>query len=292
MRTALTADLTINLPLPGDTGTGTWDNPYSIQPALDDLFANYDLRGFNVTLQLASAPGNGIFYKGFQLSGRFVGQSGLGVPLLNRPDLPPFYIGRKGSVRIVGDPAYPRGAFIYPAPGEMGECIAMSEGAALDVSGVTMDTARTNKDCINVFNGAYLNLSDILFGNAGMPPNSFNNHLSLAFGGTCWISGPITVSGSAASFATIGNNSALYWNNNGEPGYVLPVVLQGNPAFRDAFLQADNGIAYAHAVTFSGTATGPRWRAMRNGVVSTNTGNPNYLPGNAAGVAQSGGQYT
>lgn len=291
MRTRLSGDLTVDIPLPGDAGTGAWDNPYSIQPAIDMVFADYDLAGHGVTFKLRSAPGGGVFYKGFALSGRFVGQSGLGIPLLNRPDLPPFYIGRKGAVRLVGDPSYPRGAFIYPGPGEMGECITLSEGAALDVQGITMDTARTNKDCINVFNGAYLNLSDILFGNAGYPPNSFNNHLSLAFGSTCWISGKVTVSGSGASFATIGNNSALYWNNNGEPGYTLPFVLQNNPNFRDAFLQADNGIVYAHAVGFSGSATGRRWVAMRNGVVSTNSADPNYLPGSMPGMYHSGGQY-
>ena len=291
MRTELSADLVVNVPLPGDPGSGAWDNPYSIQPAIDMVFRDYDLRGYGLTFQLQSAPGNGIFYKGFALSGRFVGQSGLGIPLLNTPGLPPFYIGRKGAVKLIGDPAYPRGAFIYPGPGEMGECITMSEGAALDVQGITMDTARTNKDCINVFHGAFLNLSDILFGNAGMPPNSFNNHLSLAFGGMAYISGKVTCSGSGASFSTIGNNSGLYFNNNGDPGYTLPFVLLGNPNFRDAFLQADNGIVYAHSVGFTGTATGPRWRAMRNGVISTNSSDPHYLPGNADGYASSGGQY-
>lgn len=292
-RIALTSDLTINLPLPGDTGDGSPNNPYSIQPAIDDVFANYDLRGYGVTFKLqAGIKGSAnpyIFYRGFTLSGRFVGQSGLGIPLLNMPGEPPFIIGRKGRVEIVGslDPTHPHGAFIYPMPFE-GGCISMSESAALSIKGVGMDTSRVRQDCIDVFHGAFLNLEDVVFGNAGA---EFSNHISVAFGGSVYISGKVQVSGRAASFATIGNNSCLYWNNNGDPGYTIPFQIDG-VSFRDAFVQADNGIIYAHAVGFTGSATGIRWRALRCGVVSVNNQDPNYLPGSQPGYTLDGGQYS
>lgn len=292
-RIILTSDLTLNVPLPGDTGNGSPNNPYSIQPVIDDLFSNYDLAGFNVTIKLrAGILGSAtpyIFYKGFVLSGRMVGQSGLGIPLLNMPGEPPFVIGRKGRLSIIGseNPDHPHGAFIFPMPGDAA-CVSISEGAAVAMSGIGMDTSRVRQDCIDVFDGAFLDLKDIVFGNAGA---AFSNHISAAFGAKVQISGRVMVSGSAASFATIGNNSCLYWNNNGDPGLTIPFTLTATPNFRDAFLQADNGIVYAHAVAFSGAAIGKRWVAVRNGVISTNSADPNYLPGNAAGFAQSGGQY-
>lgn len=291
-RIALTANLTVNVPLPGDTGDGSYSNPYSIQPAIDDLFANYDLAGHEVTIKLlAGIKGSAtpyVFYKGVRLSGRFVGQSGQAVPLLNMPGEPPFTIGAHGPVRIVGslDPTHPHGAFIYPMPGE-GACVSISECASLSVEGVGMDSSRNRQDCIDVFHGAFLNLKDIVFGLAGA---AFSNHMSLAFGAWVYISGKVQISGHAAAFAVIGNNSCLYWNNNGDPGYTIPCQVDG-VLFRDAFLMADQGIVYAHAVNFIGGASGPRWVAMRNGVVSTNSPDPNYLPGNQPGVASSGGQY-
>lgn len=292
-RTILTGDLVVNVPLPGDTGNGSYNNPYSIQPAIDDLFANYDFAGHNVTIKLqAGILGSSnpyIFYKGFVLSGRMVGQSGLGIPLLNMPGEPPFVIGRKGRLSIVGseNPGHPHGAFIYPMPGEAA-CVSISEGAAIAISGVGMDSGRVRQDCIDVFDGAFLDLKNIVFGNAGA---AFSNHISAAFGAKVQISGHIMVSGPSASFATVGNNSCLYWNNNGEAGLTLPFTLTSTPYFRDAFLQVDNGIAYAHAVAFNGAAAGKRWSVMRNGVISTNSPDPNYLPGNVAGSGQSGGQY-
>lgn len=293
-RIELASDLTINLPRAGDTGDGTPNNPYnSIQRALDDLMANYDLRGFGVTLKLqAGILGSAnpyIFYKGFCFSGRIPGQSGLGIPLLNMPGEPPFVIGRKGRLSIVGseNPAHPHGAFIFPMNGEAA-CVSISEGAAIAMSGVGMDSSRVRQDCVDVFDGAFLDIHDVVFGNAGA---AFSNHISAAFGAKVQISGHVMVSGYGASFATIGNNSCLYWNNNGEAGLTIPFTLTNTPYFRDAFMQVDNGMAYIHAVAFSGAATGKRWSVMRNGVVSTNSPDPNYLPGNSAGSAQSGGQY-
>lgn len=292
-RIILTSDLTLNVPLPGDTGDGSYQNPYHIQPAIDDLFANYDLAGFAVTIKLqAGIKGSAnpyIFYRGVRLSGRFVGQSGQAVPLLNMPGEPPFVIGAHGPVRIVGslDPTHPHGAFIYPMPGE-GACVSISECSSLSVEGVGMDSSRNRQDCVDVFHGAFLNMKDVVFGLAGA---DFSNHISLAFGAWAYISGKVMVSGSAASFATIGNNSCLYWNNNGEAGLTLPFEHTAGVNYRDAFLQVDNGIVYAHAVNFIGGAGGRKFLAMRNGIVSTNTGDPNHLPGNQPGYLQTQGQY-
>ena len=298
MRTVLAADLTINVPLPGDTGDGSPGNPYNIQPAVDDLFANYDLAGHGVTIKLQAgikgSPMPYIFYRGVRLSGRFVGQSGQAVPLLNMPGEPPFIIGAHGPVRIVGslDPTHPHGAFIYPMPGE-GAAISISECASLSVKGVGMDTSRTRQDCIDVFHGAFLNIEDVVFGHAGPQPGGFANHISLGFGSWLYVSGKVTLSGSGDAFLHVAQNSAVYWNNNGDPGYVMPFELQGAPTFRTAFMISNSGDIYATKVAFIGAgAIGPKYLCLRNGFIETNTGGDvNYLPGNQPGYLQSGGQY-
>ena len=296
-RIALTSNLTLNVPYPGDTGDGSPGNPYSIQPAIDDLFANYDLAGHAVTIKLlAGIKGSAnpyVFYRGFRQSGRFVGQSGQAVPLLNMPGLPPFVIGAHGPVKIVGslDPTHPHGAFIYPMTGE-GACVSMSECASLTLKGVGMDTSRTQQDCIDVFQGSFLNIEDVVFGHAGPQPGGFANHITLGFGSWLYVSGKVTLSGSGDAFLHVAEKSAAYWNNNGDPGYLIPFELQGAPAFRTAFAISNGGEIYCGKIAFSGVgATGSKYFALRSGFIETNGGGINYLPGNAPGYVQSQGQY-
>lgn len=297
-RIELTADLVVNVPRPGDPGDGTPGNPYHIQPAIDDVFANYDLRGFSVTFKLLAGIKDSanpyIFYRGVQLSGRFVGQSGQAVPLLNMPGEPPFTIGAHGPVKILGslDPTHPHGAFIYPMSGE-GAAVSISECASLTVSGVGMDTSRTRQDCIDVFHGSFLNLENIVFGHAGPQPGGFANHITLGMGSWLYVSGKITLSGSGDAFMHVAQKSVVYWNNNGDPGYQMPFELQGSPTFRTAFAISNDGEIYATQIAFYGAAAaGPRYFCLRNGFIETNTGgNQNYLPGSQPGYLQSQGQY-
>jgi len=70
------------------------------------------------------------------------------------------------------------------------------------------------------------------------------------------------------------------------------VTLTGTPAFTTAFAEAYGlGVVFAPGVTFTGSATGSKFLAALNGVVATNSGDPNYFPGNSAGLTSQGGQY-
>jgi hypothetical protein len=44
-------------------------------------------------------------------------------------------------------------------------------------------------------------------------------------------------------------------------------------------------------MTFTGSATGPRYRADSLGLIQTNGAGATYLPGNSAGSTSAGGQY-
>lgn len=71
------------------------------------------------------------------------------------------------------------------------------------------------------------------------------------------------------------------------------ITLTGTPNFTSAFTLVEIlGLSLWIGCTFVGAATGVRYNVASNGVVSTNTASATFLPGNAAGVTATGGQYT
>ena len=72
----------------------------------------------------------------------------------------------------------------------------------------------------------------------------------------------------------------------------VTVTLTGTPDFSVGFAYGSmTGSIYASGVTFSGSATGPRYLANTNAVVHTNGGGASYFPGDSAGSVSTGGQY-
>lgn len=73
----------------------------------------------------------------------------------------------------------------------------------------------------------------------------------------------------------------------------VTVTITGTPAFSSQFIKAQKGaIVDVEGVTWSGSATGTRYICDTNSVVNTATGSGTTLPGNAAGTASTGCQYT
>lgn len=73
----------------------------------------------------------------------------------------------------------------------------------------------------------------------------------------------------------------------------ITVTLTGTPAFSFAFASATNCGSIAGGFnTFSGSATGPRYVVSLNGVISSAAGGASYFPGDSAGSAATGGQYS
>ncbi|MCX7304835.1 MAG: DUF2793 domain-containing protein [Hyphomicrobiales bacterium] len=70
------------------------------------------------------------------------------------------------------------------------------------------------------------------------------------------------------------------------------ITLSGTPAFSAAFAAASNGGGIlASVLTFSGSATGPRYVSATAGLINTGGGGANYFPGNAAGTATTGDYF-
>ena len=70
------------------------------------------------------------------------------------------------------------------------------------------------------------------------------------------------------------------------------ITITGTPAFSVYFASVDrNACVEIYGVTFSGSATGARYLALRGGGMFVNGGGATYLPGNSAGSATSPGWY-
>jgi hypothetical protein len=73
----------------------------------------------------------------------------------------------------------------------------------------------------------------------------------------------------------------------------VTVTLTGTPAFSTAYAcsQYTSTIVMTTPMAFSGSATGPRYVAILNGVINVAGGGANFFPGNSAGSVSTGGQY-
>jgi len=179
---------------------------------------------------------------------------------------PPFLIGKYIPFTVRGDPDNPNGAFFYPSDRP---CVSITDGAGLKLEGITCDTSRTTMDCIDVFNGSYLDLSYAWFGQAGNHGQFL--HMGVAWNSTVIFTGQIWITGSAASFMQIAH-SISQANIDGDAPRV-PVTFIGSPTFLWGVFLVDDSIVYTNGMSFSGSVIGSKATVMRNGVLFTNTGN-------------------
>ena len=94
-----------------------------------------------------------------------------------------------------------------------------------------------------------------------------------------------TISGNAAYHWYCIYQSIIYINGK-------TITLTGTPAFSTAFaFSSECSTIDCASITFSGSATGSRYSASTNGVITTSGGGSTYLPGNSSGTTSTGGQY-
>jgi hypothetical protein len=263
-----------------ETGSGSQNAPFATpQRAADELYAKYDFQcKYKPGIQLASAPqGQQYYYPGLQISGRLVGQCGTMRPLVVGDGRPTYPIGKYLPLTLRGDPAYPLGAFLNPNPNAGRPAVpalSLTEGAALKVEGISFDTTLAKQDNVDVFNGAFLDLSHVVFGNAGDPAESWNIHIGVAWSSQLVITGPIDINGGAMGFLQTGQGAVVYCDNNvGANGTEqIPITFHDNPLFRMANIMADANSTIYLSCRVQGTARGHRAVLTRNAVLDTLTG--------------------
>jgi hypothetical protein len=283
----------VTIPAGSDTtGDGTKAAPFATpQMAADELYDDYDLRGqYKATIQLAMGPAgspSAWIYPGMNISGRILGQAGTFPALTAVPGAPPWYYGKYRPFTLQGDiggtVAPARGmAMIYPA---IGPAVSLTDGAALKLTGLVMDSSASKIDCIGLFNGSFLDLSNIMFGYAGL--NTGASHISVGFQSGVVVTGDYQVTGHAWSHMNVGEGaSVLYDKGTGK----INVAVSNAPYWEGAFFVGDsNGSIYANSVlvAFNGAATGKKYAFIGNALLDTggHAGPADaFLPGNVAGT--------
>jgi hypothetical protein len=112
-------------------------------------------------------------------------------------------------------------------------------------------------------------------------------HLSAVRDGKIFFDQNYTISGSAIVHFGMDREGII------STGASITVTLTGTPAFAGAFVLATMlGIMFENnSITFSGSATGPKYNANLNSIIQTNGAGINHFPGNSAGTTATGGQY-
>lgn len=176
---------------------------------------------------------------------------------------------------IQGDNATPANCVISTISAN---CLAAVNGAVVYITGVEFRTA-TAGDCVLATNDGQITIGNVRFGSCAAFHKEANTH------GRILNNGNYTIVGSAAAH-----------QHCTDLGYILnlscTITLTGTPAFSSFFdgVSLHGSIHYV-SCTFSGSATGQRFLAHDAGNILATGQSDTYLPGNAAGVRDTGGQF-
>ncbi len=228
----------------------------TIQKAWDTLVA-LDLNGFNVTIKLGNT---GTFTTGL------------------RATVPP--IG--GNVTIEGDTATPTNTVVSTTSAD---AIQLRTVCTVTVDGLEVRTTTTGYGVAARVAG-----STILIGNNNVQFGACaSGHILARSGGIVTqvqANTPYAISGGAPTHYFASNGGVIEFNNP-------QLTLSGTPAFSSFFAYSSTGsvIDVFSMDILSGTATGTRYLADRNGVINSYSAGVSYFPGSVAGSTSSGGVY-
>jgi hypothetical protein len=181
-----------------------------------------------------------------------------------------------GKVTLQGDTAAPGNVVINST----GHGVALSDHAVLHLQGFKLTSSAGST--VNLMAGAILYMD----GNMEFGAATAGFHLNVARNSLVVVGADYSITGSSVAHWQLGSGSSLICNGR-------TITLSGTPNFAGAFVNgASLSIAICPACTFTGAATGVRYSTALNSVLYTNGGGANYFPGNTAGTAASGGQYS
>lgn len=223
----------------------------TVQGAIDRTYT-LDLNGQNVTIQVAAGTyGGTVVAQGVCPGGKVV-----------------------GNITILGDTTTPSNVVFNNASGPL---VYALQNARVAVRGIRFTGA--NAEHLRAEQHAQITFDSCEFAATTL------YHTAAYSLGLVRATGNYTITGGAQSHwrSTFGGNI----NVNS-----VTVTLTGTPAFTVGFSDAElNSTQQLNGITFSGSATGPRYSATANSVIYTNGAGATYLPGNSAGSTATGGQY-
>ena len=130
--------------------------------------------------------------------------------------------------------------------------------------------------------GAVVHLSQITY---LAPALTSAWHLNAARGAVIHVTGSNTISVGGSAHLSAESNGVIDLRS-------ASCVLTGSPAFSVGFASAiSGGLVLARGATFSGGATGARYRATFGGGIAVEGAGTALLPGNTAGVVNTSGWY-
>lgn len=178
-----------------------------------------------------------------------------------------------GSVVIEGDTSTPSNVHV-DATGDA--FTSEAPPGQWEVKGFKL-TASVN--CLDTSAACGLSFRDIEFGMAG------SYHIAARAPGTFVLAtGNYSISGAAAVHLSADGGGVINIFNRA-------VTVSGTPNFSAAFAYCQsNSTIVAASATFTGSATGSRYRVTRNGVILADS-DGNKFPGDAAGADTTGGVY-
>lgn len=236
-----------------DSNTGLVDNAggafLTIQHAVDVVWDTLDIQNFTVTIQVRSGTYTGAVSK--------------------------LYPALGGEPVIQGDTTTPSNVVISVTGSD---ALDFRRGATLTLQGFKVTTA-TSGHCLHVSGAAQVNISGKMeWGSCA------ETHIAAEHVGKIAISADYTISGGGLSHIRADTGGHIDCSSS-------TITLSGTPNFSDAFAVAwgNGSIQVVGPPTFSGSATGIRFKASLNGVINA----PATLtfPGNSNGRLFSGGMY-
>jgi hypothetical protein len=178
-----------------------------------------------------------------------------------------------GSVTLQGNTSTPANALLSTG---VSDCITVLSGGTLNVTGFKL----TNSGAFLLHaNSGLIRFSVVTLGTCG------SQQVRASDGGRVSATGNYTIDGGAGyHWSAVGNGIIRVQGKT--------ITLTGTPAFLNVFANADlSSTVLVNGNTFSGAATGVRYAATNNAVISSSGAGATYLPGNAAGSTSAGGQY-
>ncbi|AZO77703.1 MULTISPECIES: hypothetical protein [unclassified Bosea (in: a-proteobacteria)] len=257
-RTLLQANLTLYVSTSGSDVANDGLDPGSpfatLQKAWDTIVNGYDLNGFLAAVEIA----DGTFTAGFSATSAPLGAT-----------------GGTGAVTFKSTSGVAANVIIAVPSGN---AFRAQGGAQFTLQNITVQAPGASSSCLVATSGGLIAFTGLRFGTASLA------HLNAANGGFIQATGSYAIVG-GAQFHAVGSSGSIVSVGN------VTVTLTGTPAFSAAFAYTQQGRVEFIGTLYGGGATGSRYNASENGVISTNGAGISALPGNAVGTLSSGGQY-